>query len=129
VDYGTARTGLAVGEVMAQPLSVLREKDIGILANKVALIAAEQQVGCVVVGDPLDMDGSESAQSRKARHFAELLRRRLGEIPVVMQDERGSSMDAEDVLSEIGRFGAKRRDQSDAVAAALILEEYLRRVK
>jgi putative Holliday junction resolvase len=129
VDYGGVRTGLAIGEAMAQPLSVVREKDIGILANKVAAIAAEQQAQCVVVGDPLNMDGSSGAQSEKARHFAELLRRRLGEIPVIMQDERGSSMDASDLLSEVGRFGAKRKDQLDAVAAALILEEYLRGVK
>ena len=119
VDLGKARTGLAVcdeGEVLASPVTVLqewnREKLLRQVAEKAQSLGAER----VVVGLPRNMDGSEGESAQNARTFAESLGA-LVSVPVVMQDERGTTVTAHSYLNDTDTRGKKRKAVVDAAAA------------
>ncbi len=127
VDYGDSHTGLACcdrTETLASPLGVINEKDFNICAQKVAAAAVEYEVGEVVVGNPINMNGTYGPRSEKCRQFADLLSNYL-EIPVIMWDERSTTVTAHNMMNEVNRRGKKRKETIDAVAAAVILENYL----
>lgn len=127
VDYGDSHTGLACcdrTETLASPLGVINEKDSNICAQKVAAAAVEYEVGEVVVGNPINMNGTYGPRSEKCRQFADLLSNYL-EIPVIMWDERSTTVTAHNMMNEVNRRGKKRKETIDAVAAAVILENYL----
>ena len=92
--------------------------------RKVAAEAARLNVGEIVVGLPRNMDGSEGESAQNARAFAESLRVLAG-VPVKMQDERGTTITAHNYLNETDVRGKKRKAVVDAVAATIILEDYL----
>lgn len=125
VDYGTVRTGLAVcdaEETIAFPLDVLRgRKD---LTHKITRIVEAEGIEAIVLGLPLNMDGSEGPQAEKVRAFAECLRHQV-HVPLHFQDERLSSFGAEEKLSEMTLSKAKRRRRLDALAAAEILQAFI----
>ena len=125
VDYGAARTGLAVcdaDETIASPLDVLRgPKD---LLEKVVRRIETEGIEAIVIGLPLNMDGSEGPQAKQVRTFAGQLKTRV-HLPIYFQDERLSSFGAEKKLQTTGLTKAKRRDRLDAVAAAEILQAFL----
>ncbi len=127
VDLGKARTGLAIcdeGEVLATPAGVIsewnREKLLRDVAEQSEKLGAEQ----IVVGLPKNMDGSEGDSAQSARAFAESLRT-LVSIPVAMQDERGTTITAHNYLNDTDTRGKKRKAVIDAVAATVILQDYL----
>lgn len=125
IDYGAKRTGLAVcdaNELVVSPLSVLEGPRN--LAERIAQVVEAENIETVVVGWPLNMDGSEGPQAQEVRAFAERMRKRVG-VPVVFQDERLSSFGAEEKLRETGLSKAKRRQRRDALAAAEILRAFL----
>lgn len=127
VDLGKARTGLAVcdeNEVLASPAGVVAEWNREKLLQKVAAEAARLAVGGIVVGLPRNMDGSEGESARNARAFAERLRG-LVPVPVTMQDERGTTITAHNYLNDTDTRGKKRKAVVDAVAATVILQDYL----
>lgn len=129
VDLGKARTGLAVcdeGERLASPAGVIQEYNREKLAHTVAEKAAEYGVKEIVVGLPRNMDGSEGESAQGARAFAEQLRNMV-RLPVVMQDERGTTITAHGYLNDTDTRGKKRKAVVDAVAATIILEDYLMR--
>lgn len=129
VDLGKARTGLAVcdeGERLASPAGVIQEYNREKLAVTVAEQAKAYGVGEIVVGLPRNMDGSEGESAQGARLFAEQLRA-LTELPVALQDERGTTITAHGYLNETDTRGKKRKAVVDAVAATIILEDYLMR--
>jgi putative Holliday junction resolvase len=129
IDYGTKRTGLAVcdaGEMIASPLAVLHGPKN--LIRKIGQIVATEGIGAVVLGLPLNMDGSEGPQAKRVLAFAEQLKRHL-RIPVYLQDERLSSFGAEEKLREIGLGKAGKQERRDALAAAEILRTFLDRQK
>jgi putative Holliday junction resolvase len=125
IDYGTKRTGLAIcdaAETVASPLNViLGQKE---LLKKIAAVVQKEGVEAIVVGLPLNMDDSESAQTRLVRKFVERLRQYIG-IPVYLQDERLTSFSAEEKLASAELKKAQMQKRSDAVAAAEILEAFL----
>ena len=125
IDYGTKRTGLAIcdsGETIASPLAVIQgQKE---LLKKIAEVVETEHVEAVVLGLPLNMTGSESAQTRLVFKFAEQLKNYL-HIPVHFQDERLSSFGAEEKLASAKFTRGKKRKRLDAVAAAEILEAFL----
>jgi putative Holliday junction resolvase len=129
IDYGTKRTGLAVcdaGEMIASPLGVLHgRKD---LIRKIGQIIAAENIEAVILGLPLNMDGSEGPQAKLVFAFAEQLKPHL-QIPIHFQDERLSSFGAEQKLREIGLSRAKKRERLDALAAAEILQTFLEQQK
>ncbi|MBQ5545411.1 MAG: Holliday junction resolvase RuvX [Clostridia bacterium] len=127
VDFGLARTGIAVcdpGELLASPVMVIAEKYIPALVEKVAALAAEKQAGQIVVGLPVNMDGSEGASAQNVRRFADDLARVSG-LPVDLLDERCTTMEAHQFLNATNTRGKKRKAVVDAVSAVIILENYL----
>ncbi len=127
VDLGAARTGLAVcdkNEVLASPSGVLAERNREKLAQAVAREVRARGAEAVVVGLPRNMDGSEGESARNARAFAARLREIVA-VPVALQDERGTTITAHGYLDDAGAYGKKRRAVVDAVAATVILDDYL----
>lgn len=127
IDYGDARTGVALSDLLCTIVgstcvipSRNREKAIGDLVT----IARENQVGQIVVGLPRNMDGTEGPRAQLCREFAQLLGKATG-LPVQMWDERRTTVEAHNILSQHNYHGQKRKNTVDAVAASLILEGYL----
>ena len=128
VDLGLARTGLAVcdkGEVLASPLSVIHERDRQRLAGKICAAAKEARAEGLVVGLPRNMDGTEGESAAFAREMGARLRSLTG-LETVFVDERGTTVTAHGYLNETNTRGKKRKAVVDAVAAVVILEDYLR---
>ncbi|KPK75390.1 MAG: hypothetical protein AMJ79_11375 [Phycisphaerae bacterium SM23_30] len=131
IDYGLRRLGLALCDAQETIVSPLCRLSLGRGGSKEVLarlreIIEDNQVEALVVGLPLNMDDSEGEQARRARRFARELSRASGK-PVHLQDERLSSMAADDKLSRSGLSRKKRRQRRDMLAACDILEEFLRR--
>jgi len=138
LDYGRARIGLAIAELEAQlprPLLTLDRVNRNEDMRRLRELAREHGVRQIVVGLPLRLDGTRGEMAEEATRFAARLRKQLG-LPVDMLDERLTSWEAERLLEEqSGRIlheaktHAKRnkpaRASVDAVAAAVILKEYL----
>ena len=127
VDLGKVRTGIAVSDIneyLASPFCVIKEKSREILAGKVANIAAENNVSQIVIGLPLNMDGSEGESALSAREFSEILSART-QAEVLLQDERGTTVSAHGYLNVTDTRGKKRKAVVDAVAATIILQDYL----
>ena len=127
VDLGKVRTGTAVcdpGEILASPLRVIRQTNRGLLAEEIAALARENRVEEIVLGHPVNMDGSEGESARGEQEFAVLLRGKSG-LPVVLRDERGTTLTAHNYLNEADTRGKKRKAVVDAVAATVILQDYL----
>ncbi|MFC1633469.1 Holliday junction resolvase RuvX [Planctomycetota bacterium] len=125
IDYGTKRTGLAIcdpGETIVSPLTVLQSREP--LSEKIAQIVEDESVEAVVLGLPLNMDGSEGPQAQLVLKFADQLQSHL-HIPVYLQDERLSSFGAEEKLAPANLTKGKMKERLDAVAAAEILEAFL----
>ncbi|CAM3880987.1 Holliday junction resolvase RuvX [Vreelandella rituensis] len=123
-DYGTRRIGVAVGNEMlhsARELSALPARDGIPDWNVVTRLIDEWQPDVFVVGLPINMDGSESAMSTRARKFGNRLHGRYGK-PCEMIDERGSTREAKSIARESGHRGNYREQSVDGIAAVLILE-------
>jgi putative Holliday junction resolvase len=130
VDLGDARTGLAVCdplEILASPLGVISEKSPEKRLQKVVEKVKEQNPELIVVGNPVNMDGSLGAASEKCRQFSENLEKLTG-IKCTLWDERRTTIAASHILSENNVRGKKRKETIDTVAAVLILESYIRKV-
>lgn len=127
IDYGAARTGLAVcdrTEFLASPLGVLEERDFAKLCTKIVYTVREYEIQAIVVGLPLNMDGSRGEKAQTCERLADTLHKLLG-IPVDLWDERQTTMQAATYLNATNTRGQKRKKVIDEVAATIILESYL----
>lgn len=127
VDLGDARTGLAVcdeGERLASPVGVVHQSDWGRLAQEIAAQCQRLGAGQVVMGLPVNMDGSRGPRAQLYEKFAARLEQACG-LPVVLWDERATTQSAHALLNITDTRGKKRKQVVDAVAAVLILESYL----
>lgn len=127
VDLGDVRTGLAVcdrTEFLASPIGTIEERNSQILAMKIAHMAEQYEVGEIVIGLPKNMNGSEGPRAKMCRAFAEMLES-VTELPIVMWDERSTTVTAYNILNETNVRGKKRKNVVDTVAATVILEGYL----
>ena len=127
IDYGDARTGLAVSDemnILVGEAWTVNEWNPERVADVIAQEAQKRNVRRLVLGLPKNMDGSEGPRAEKCRSFAELLRNKT-DIELVMWDERRSSIEAHAILHANGKKEKKHRKTVDAVAASLILEGYL----
>lgn len=127
VDFGDSRTGIAIcdrGELLASPVCVIEEKHFPTTIQKTVAQAEEQGAELIVVGHPLNMDGSKGPRAQLCEEFAEKLRE-LVSVPVVLWDERQTTVSAIGFLNETNTRGKKRKQVIDAVAATIILENYL----
>lgn len=127
VDLGKARTGVSVcdkSEMLASPVEVVKEHNRERLLQRVAALAAERKAELIVVGLPRNMDGSEGESAQNARVFGEEIGALTG-LPVDFSDERGTTVTAHGFLNETNTRGKKRKETVDAVAATIILQNYL----
>lgn len=127
VDYGDSRTGLAISdksEILASPLTTVFEKDFDRCAEIVAENARKNGAEMIVVGDPINMNGTRGPRSEKCRLFADKLRELTG-LEVNMWDERSTTVSAISIMNENNKRGKKRKEALDQAAAAIILESYL----
>ncbi len=127
VDLGKVRTGLAVSdirEVLASPLCVIAEKNAEILAEKIDQVCKDECISKIVLGLPKNMDGSEGESAQNAKAFGKMLEERT-QLPVILLDERGTTITAHNYLSETNIRGKKRKKVVDSVAATVILQAYL----
>ena len=132
LDVGDRTIGVAVSDelgITANPVRTIRRGASGKAdLREVDALLAEIEAAEVVVGIPLDAEGEEGPQAAKVKDFSERLAKRL-RIPVVYWDERFSTAEAEETLIEMGASRARRRKVIDTMAAAVILEGYLRETK
>ena len=131
VDFGDARTGLAVSDVsrfLASGIGVVAPGGIEKTAEVVASVALEQRAAAVVVGLPVNMDGSEGSRAARYRKFACLLKAQCN-LPVAMFDERMTTMTASRYLNETNTRGKKRKSVIDTLSAQIILQNCLDRLK
>ena len=127
VDYGDVRTGIALSDpnrFLASGLYTISEGGMRATAKKVASLAAENDVGIIVIGLPKNMDGSEGASAQKIRAFAELVCG-LTDAKIEFLDERVSTMAAHTILNITDTRGAKRKSVVDTLSAEIILQNYL----
>ena len=136
VDFGDKRTGLAVSNDMRTLASGIGQISVGGMqrtAAAVAEIARERGVCGVVVGLPVNMDGSHGPRAQHAEKFAGLLAASLAELgmesPVVMQDERMTTMAASRYLNETDTRGSKRKGVIDTLSAEIILQNALDKLR
>ena len=131
IDLGDARTGLAVSDMLGLLCGeawTVEEWDMERLSRRISEEAAKRGVETLVLGLPKNMDGSEGPRAEKSRAFRELLVRDSA-LPVVLWDERRSSVEAHAILHAVGKKEKTHRKTVDAVAASLILEGYLGSLK
>ena len=128
VDLGKARTGIAVsdiGEGFAFPKTVITEYNTERLVKKVAALANEYGAELIVVGYPKNMDGSAGSRAEECKEIAE----KIGieaQKETVLWDERCTTVSAHTALNFTDTRGKKRKEVIDAVAAVIILEDYLK---
>lgn len=127
IDYGDARTGLAVSDLtgtLTGEAWTVAEWNAERMAQTIAREAAARGVERLVLGLPKNMDGTEGPRAEACRAFAALLQSQTA-LPVVMWDERRTSVEAHAILHASGKRMKAHKKQVDAVAASLILEGYL----
>lgn len=136
VDFGDKRTGLAISNDMRTLASGITQISVGGMqktAAAVAQVAKDRAAVGVVVGLPVNMDGSHGPRAQHAEKFAGLLREALTalgvEIPVVMQDERMTTMAASRFLNETDTRGSKRKGVIDTLSAEIILQNALDKLR
>jgi len=127
IDYGDARTGIAVSDIsmtLAGEVWVIKCNNMHKAAKLIVEEASKRGVSGFVVGYPRNMDGTTGSRAEKSEQLAALLRS-LCDIEVELWDERLTTAGARRILDETGKYGKKRKNTIDAVAASLILENYL----
>jgi putative Holliday junction resolvase len=127
VDYGSVRVGLAVSDAdqrIASPLATYQRRDPEHDASWFRALVAEEQIGQIVIGLPVHLDGREGHKAAEARAFG----RWLGDVsglPVVFWDERFTTVEAEGFLLSAGLTNKRRKARRDRVAAQILLQSYL----
>jgi putative Holliday junction resolvase len=132
VDFGDTRTGLAVSDAtrfLASGIGTISVGGIVKTADRTAEIAREQGAVAIVVGLPVNMDGTQGFRAERCREFADLLRERMPDVPVAMMDERMTTMVASRYLNETNTRGKKRKGVIDTLSAEIILQNTLDRLK
>ncbi|MBE6818542.1 MAG: Holliday junction resolvase RuvX [Ruminococcaceae bacterium] len=127
VDYGDVRTGLAIcdkNEILSTPMQTVTESYAPKLIEKIKVIAAQKGAELIVVGKPVNMDGSEGERARKCMEFAAQLQESSG-IQTEMFDERMTTMIAASSLNVTNTRGQKRKNVIDALSAQIILQNFI----
>ncbi len=127
IDYGTKRVGIAVTDplqIIATGLTTVATKEVFPFLKQ---YLSEEQVSCIVVGDPIDLDGQPSQVAPAVAGFKARLKNTFPEIDIQSQDERFTSKDAQRIILQSGAKKKKRRDKGlvDKISAVLILQDFL----
>ena len=130
LDYGSRTVGVAISDELlltAQGKEIIRRKEENKLRRTLARIEeliVEYGVTRIVLGLPLNMDETPSERSKLCLEFKDMIERRSG-IPVVMWDERLTTVEADEIMNEAGIKGRDRKEYVDMIAAQIILQDYL----
>jgi len=125
IDPGRSRTGVAISDLthsLSSPLTVIHEKNNERLVEKIAEIVAKENIELIVMGLPKNMDGTEGDSAKNSRALGTAIVAKTN-LEVIFQDERGSTISANAALDLTGK--KNRKKIIDAVAATIILQEYL----
>lgn len=132
LDVGHRRIGVALsdpGQVLASSLQVVERKGQQQDLAAVVQLVRKHGVGKIIVGYPRSLDGTAGQQAKVVERYAAVLEKKLRDssldVPVILWDERLSTVVANRLMAEAGHKGRKRREKIDAAAAAVILQEYL----
>lgn len=128
VDFGDTRTGLALSDelrFLASGIGYISPGGIEKTADAVAKAAEEHRATAIVVGYPLNMNGTAGPRAERAAEFAELLRARLPLVEVALFDERMTTMAAARYLNETNVRGKKRKGVIDTLSAQIILQNFI----
>jgi putative Holliday junction resolvase len=128
IDVGTVRVGVALSDptgTLASPLETLKRAKDGSDLDRLAALVVEHEVTEVIVGDPRHLSGASGASARDADAYASELAGRTGEVPVLLIDERLSTVTATSHLRESGRNSREQRSVIDQAAAVVILQHFL----
>ena len=129
IDYGDSRTGVALSDItgfLTGQTFLIKSRSQDVVVERLLALAKEQGAEELVLGHPVNMDGSVGVRAEKCEELARRLEAE-GELPVVLWDERRTTVDAHRILGEQVIRSIHRKDKIDAVAASLILEGYLDR--
>ncbi len=129
IDYGDVRTGIAFcdkNEILASPYTVIKEKYLPNLVEKILSIIEKEKPEKIVVGLPRNMDGSYGYRCDECKNLASEISK-ISNVEIDFQDERLTTVIAHDVLSMNNVRGKKRKDTVDAVSAVMILQSYIDR--
>jgi putative Holliday junction resolvase len=127
IDYGDARTGIAISDLLCSIVgstTVIHSRNNDKTVAQIKDLVVSNDVGELVLGLPKNMDGTEGARAELCKEFASRLEEETG-LPVILWDERRTTVEAHNILSNHNYHGKKRKNTVDAVAASLILEGYL----
>jgi len=129
IDYGERSVGVAISDELqltVRPLATIRREKKGYaqVIERISALVAENEVATLVVGLPLNMDGTRGAAVERVESFISDLRRSVS-IPIATVDERLTSHEADLILREMGVGLRERRARSDEYAATVILQDYI----
>ena len=127
IDYGDAHTGIAISdrlETLAGFTTVINTRRQEEVVAQIRTLIAEHGVERLVLGYPKNMDGTLGPRAEKCAALGEILRDATG-LPLVLWDERRTTVSAAAILADNDTFGAKRKERLDSVSAAVILESFL----
>ena len=130
LDFGSKTVGVAVSDPLflaAEPVEIIRREQPNKLRRTYARIEeliVEYGVEKIVLGVPLNMDQSDSERSKLSLEFKDKIERRTG-LPVIMWDERLTTVEADEIMDEVGIKGKERKEYVDMIAAQIILQDYL----
>ena len=131
IDYGDVRTGIAVSDplgIMALGVGTVRATGRRVLLEEIKKYIAEYSASVLVLGLPVNMNGSEGERAEKVRDFARFLEEETG-LEVVLFDERCTTMEAHQILNLTDTRGQKRKNAVDTLSAQIILQNYMDRIK
>lgn len=127
IDFGDSRTGFAISDesnLLARTLETFSKKGFENVKNRAVEIANEYKVEKIVLGFPKNMNGTIGERGKKSKRLASMLAEAL-EIPVILWDERLTTVSAHNLMNETNVRGKKRKESVDKIAAAFILQSYL----
>lgn len=127
IDHGQKRTGLAVcdaSETLVTPHQVIQTSNQEEQVRRIEEILIAEDIDAVVIGLPLNMDGSEGPRAKQVRHFARSLGCKI-QCPIVFHDERLSSYEADHLSKDLELTRKRKKKRVDAIAAAAILQSFL----
>ena len=125
IDFGEVRIGIALSDplqIISQPFLVIPNNDNTI--SEIQKIIKTEEVGKIILGLPLNLDGEDTKKTLEVREFAEMLKNNV-DIPVIFWDERYTTVEANEKLKQMGFSIAESRKVVDKVAASIILKNYM----
>ncbi len=132
VDFGDVRTGLAISDAarfLASGIGTIAPGSMTKTADQVALAAIEHAVSGIILGLPVNMNGTQGPRAEHVKMFADMLDERIGDIPLFLLDERMTTMAATRFLNETNTRGSRRKQVIDTLSAQIILQNALDRLR